>query len=96
MPENECGGYGWFPFLDCFYCWASSSAAQAGAFICFVLYACLLLYVLSTTADVYFAPAMVQLSSWLRLRPRVAGVTLLALGNGAPDVFSVLAAYRAG
>jgi sodium/potassium/calcium exchanger 6 len=62
----------------------------------YIIWCCLLLYVLGTTADQYFAPALIQLSDWLGLRPRVAGVTLLALGNGAPDVFSVIAAYRAG
>jgi len=89
-------GDGWFPFLECFYCWVDSTAAQVGVFIGFLVWVCLLLYVLATTADMYFAPATVQLSDWLGLRPRVAGVTLLALGNGAPDVFSVMAAYRAG
>ena len=87
---------GWFPFLECFYCWVDTTAAQVGVFVLFLVWVCLLLYVLATTADMYFAPATVQLSDWLGLRPRVAGVTLLALGNGAPDVFSVLAAYRAG
>ena len=95
-PENECYSNGWFPFLECFYCWVDTPAATAAVFAGFLVYAALLLYVLSTTADVYFAPATVQLSNWLGLRPRVAGVTLLALGNGAPDVFSVLAAYRGG
>ena len=89
-------GDGWFPFLEAFYCWVDSTAAQVGGFGLFLVWVCLLLYVLATTADMYFAPATVQLSDWLGLRPRVAGVTLLALGNGAPDVFSVLAAYRAG
>jgi hypothetical protein len=92
---NDCSGDAWFPFLECYYCWVGPRGAVA-VFTGFVVWSCLLMYVLGTTADVYFAPATVQLSNWLHLRPRVAGVTLLALGNGAPDVFSVLAAYRAG
>ena len=95
-PANECRGEGWFPFLECFYCWVGGGAGAAGAFAAFFLWMVLLLYVLATTADMYFAPATEQLSDVLGLRPRVAGVTLLALGNGAPDVFSVMAAYRAG
>ena len=66
----------------------------AGAFAAFFPWMVLLLYVLATTADMY--PRHEQFSDVLGLRPRVAGVTLLALGNGAPDVFSVMAAYRAG
>ncbi len=39
-----------------------------------------------------FCPALTVISSILRLSQNVAGVTLLALGNGAPDIFSAFAA----
>lgn len=39
---------------------------------------------------------LVQISQDLGLPPRLAGVTLLALGNGAPDISSVIAAVKTG
>lgn len=41
-----------------------------------------------------FCPALTVISSILRLSQNVAGVTLLALGNGAPDIFSAFAAVN--
>jgi sodium/potassium/calcium exchanger 6 len=45
---------------------------------------------LGSTADDFFSPALIVLSKKMNLSDRTAGVTLLALGNGAPDLFSVL------
>lgn len=42
--------------------------AAVFVFIGYVVWCFLLLYVLGTTADVYFAPATVQLSDWIGLR----------------------------
>jgi Ca2+/Na+ antiporter len=51
---------------------------------------------LSLSADVFFAPAVSNIAEWLRLSDDVAGATLLAFGNGAPDFFTQVAAITHG
>lgn len=53
-----------------------------------------LFYILALTADEYLCPALVELSKFLGLSESLAGVTLVAFGNGAPDVFSALSGIR--
>ena len=45
---------------------------------------------MATTADSYFSPALESFSFELNLPPRFAGATLLALGNGSPDLGSTV------
>ncbi|XP_057439408.1 cation/calcium exchanger 5 isoform X2 [Lotus japonicus] len=53
-------------------------------------------YILIQTAQHHFSLITTKLASHLNLSPSMAAVTLLSLGNGSPDVFSSLAALRAG
>ena len=65
---------------------------QGTYFLVFVLLILLLLLcisLLASTADNFFVPPMEYLSEKLKLSPDIAGITLLALGNGAPDVMTV-------
>lgn len=55
-----------------------------------VIYLILLFRLLATTADSYFSPALESFSFELGLPPRFAGATLLALGNGSPDLGSTI------
>ena len=55
----------------------------------------LLIRLLSTAAQ-KFVRTMTTISDWLGIRPRLAGAILLPLGNGAPNLFSALAAIRNG
>ena len=57
----------------------------------FVLLALTLLFrLLGSTAEEYFSPALEYFSFKLGLPPRFAGVSLLALGNGAADVSATM------
>ncbi|XP_039937207.1 mitochondrial sodium/calcium exchanger protein isoform X2 [Hirundo rustica] len=60
------------------------------------LYALWLLYlfiILGVTAEKFFCPNLSAISTTLKLSHNVAGVTFLAFGNGAPDVFSAVVAF---
>lgn len=53
-------------------------------------------YVLSFTADEYLSPACQSISKTLKMSESFAGVTLLAFGGGASDLFSSLSAASGG
>ncbi|KAI9913814.1 hypothetical protein PsorP6_005308 [Peronosclerospora sorghi] len=64
------------------------------SFLLVIVWLATLFYLLGSTADGYFSPTLASLSDRLGVPHDVAGVTFLAFGNGAPDVFSAIAAYN--
>jgi Ca2+/Na+ antiporter len=66
------------------------------SFVLLFLWLILLLYLLGSTAEGHFCPALAHISDTLRLSPDVAGITILAFGNGSPDVFSIFAGVQQG
>ncbi|XP_059388919.1 mitochondrial sodium/calcium exchanger protein-like [Carassius carassius] len=59
----------------------------------YVIWLFVLFLLLGLVASDFFCPNLSAISSTLKLTHNVAGVTFLALGNGAPDVFSAMAAF---
>lgn len=51
---------------------------------------------ISITASDFFCPNLATMAAFLGLSESTAGVTLLAFGNGSPDVFSTFVAMREG
>ena len=66
------------------------------AYMLLVIEAALLLFFLGDTADEYFSPVLGVMCEQLGIGEDLAGVTFLAFGNGAPDVFSSIAAFSHG
>ena len=83
----------WAPFLFCL----SNNTTQKRLFFTIALSPVMLLWLvllfrlLGSTAEDYFSPALEMFAMKLGLPPRFAGVTLLALGNGAADVSATIA-----
>lgn len=48
-----------------------------------------------SSSDCSLCPALLVISKTLKLSQNVAGVTFLAFGNGAPDIFSSIAGIKA-
>ncbi|EAR85856.3 sodium calcium exchanger protein (macronuclear) [Tetrahymena thermophila SB210] len=51
---------------------------------------------LSQTSEYYLSPSLAKLAKCFRLSQTLAGVTLLALGNGGPDVITAIIAGNSG
>lgn len=58
-----------------------------------VLWVLALIAFLGSTASEYLSPTLTKICENLNLSYNVAGATFLALGNGAPDVFSSLSSF---
>jgi Ca2+/Na+ antiporter len=96
---NQCrfartcnGGDGvWAPFVFC-----SQSMSTTMLFVLIspvlIIWMVTLFRLLGSTAEDYFSPSLEMFSTKLGLPPRFAGVSLLALGNGAADVSATMSA----
>jgi sodium/potassium/calcium exchanger 6 len=80
----------YIPFLDLHYCHFSNNYFITIPIMVIILFACF--YLLSDTSNRYLSPALTILSDKLGMSQNLAGVTFLALGNGAPDVISSIVA----
>ncbi|KAJ3673572.1 hypothetical protein LUZ60_005564 [Juncus effusus] len=89
--ESRCEPDGYINYLHLFYCVFGELPSLGYTFL--VLWLFILFYLLGNTAAHYFCTNLEALSTILKLSPTIAGVTLLSLGNGAPDAFSTIVSF---
>lgn len=59
-----------------------------------VIWLLILFAALGVTANEFLCPSLFIISKTLKLSQNVAGVTLLAFGNGSPDIFAAIAGIK--
>ena len=87
--HEGCQNGGYIDYLQLFYC----NFDPVLGYSALILWLVVLFYLLGNTAANYFCSSLEGLSRILKLSPNVAGITLLSLGNGAPDLFSSIVSF---
>nr|XP_057926476.1 mitochondrial sodium/calcium exchanger protein isoform X2 [Doryrhamphus excisus] len=83
---------GFINYLQVVFCLLPPDLTPLTVTFC-VIWLLFLFVILGLTASKFFCPNLSAISTSLHLTHNVAGVTFLALGNGAPDIFSAIAAF---
>lgn len=83
---------GFVNYLDLAFCLMPPNIIAFTVTLC-LIWLLFLFVILGLTASKFFCPNLSAISTSLHLTHNVAGVTFLALGNGAPDIFSAIAAF---
>lgn len=94
--RDECQGYklGILNYLELYYC--RLLLLGVAAFVPILLQLALLFVSVGLTASDYLCPNLYTISKLLSMSDNLAGLTLVALGNGAPDVLSTYTAMALG
>jgi sodium/potassium/calcium exchanger 6 len=88
FAQEHCGDDSIINYEAFYHC--SSSDWKPMSLVVLVVYLLYTIMLLASTADNFFVIELQTLASILKLSDDVAGVTLLALGNGAPDIFTAV------
>ena len=96
FSRRFCEPGGNFNFFELYYCALSNVGNEKNMntirnvifiplafFFLFIFF-----YLLSDTADEFLSPALERITEMTGMSESLAGVTLLAFGNGAPDIFA--------
>ena len=96
IRDGWCQYEGNFNLLEMYYCEFDSMFGKNGKVIPICLFFVAMMYVgiylITSTSDQYLSPCLEFLTLRFRIPESIAGVTLLAFGNGAADVFGSIAA----
>ncbi|KAE8233937.1 hypothetical protein CF326_g1024 [Tilletia indica] len=93
--HKHCTLDGHINYLASYYC-ASTPPTRAAILTSIAAWLLFLFSAVGLVASDFFSPNLSTLASRLHLSESTAGVSLLAFGNGSPDVFSTFAAMRSG
>ena len=87
--SNNCT-YDYINFYSIHYCLLKGSYISSSIFI--ILFLIILFFILSSTSDIFLSTSIAKIVEIFHINQNIAAATLLAFGNGAPDVISSLVA----
>jgi len=82
--------YEYINFYSLHYCYMNGSFLFTSFILILILF--ILFFILSSTSDIFLSTAITKIVETFDINQNIAAVTLLAFGNGAPDVISSLVA----